>query len=92
MSGDNKRQHIRTKLRAGVKLSHPEVGDLILHTGDISDGGAYILAEGNSLPALGELVTVQVQGMGGGDAPMVSMKVVRLDKDGIGLEFVSEDK
>ena len=91
MSGDNKRQHIRTKLRADVKLSHPEVGDLILHTGDISDGGAYILAEGNSLPALGELVTVQVQGMGGGDAPMVSMKVVRLDKDGIGLEFVSED-
>ena len=91
MSGSNKREHVRTKLRADVKLSHPEVGDLNLHTGDISDGGAYILAEGNKLPPIGETVSVQVQGMGGGEAPVVKMKVVRLDNDGVGLAFVNED-
>ena len=91
MSGSNKREHVRTKLRADVKLSHPEIGDLNLHTGDISDGGAYILAEGNSLPPIGETVSVQVQGMGDGDAPIVKMKVVRLDNDGVGLAFVKED-
>lgn len=85
---DNNRDKIRTPLRAEVKLNHPEVGDLKLHTKDISDTGAFILAEGNELPTIGELVSIQVQGMGGGDAPVVQMRIVRLDNDGIGLEFV----
>ncbi|WP_206045384.1 PilZ domain-containing protein [Oceanicoccus sagamiensis] len=91
MSGSNKREHVRTKLRADVTVSHPELGDLNLHTGDISDGGAYILSEGHQLPPIGEMVSVQVQGMGGGDAPVVKMKVVRLDNDGVGLAFVNEE-
>ncbi|MGI9287274.1 MAG: PilZ domain-containing protein [Pseudomonadales bacterium] len=89
---DNKRVHIRNKLRAEVKLSHPEVGDLKLHTSDISEGGAYILSEGNALPSVGEVVEVQVQGLGdGGAGPLVKMKIVRFDNDGIGLVFVNED-
>ena len=91
MAGKNNRESIRTKLRAEVKLSHPEMGDLSLHTGDISDGGAYIFSEGNLLPKIGELVEVQVQGMGGGDAPILKMKVVRLDNDGVGLQFIDDD-
>ncbi|MEH6910967.1 MAG: PilZ domain-containing protein [Oceanicoccus sp.] len=91
MSDTNQRQYIRTKLRADVKLSHPEVGDLKLRTADISDGGAYILSEGNPLPRIGEIVHVQVLGMGGDDAPLVKMKIVRNDSSGIGLEFVSDD-
>lgn len=91
MADDNKREHIRTKLRAEVKLSHPDVGDLDLHTGDISDGGAFIVGEGGALPSVGEVVLVQVQGVGGGDAPKVKMRVVRTDTDGIGLEFVTDE-
>ncbi len=91
MSDSNKREHIRTKLRAEVKLTHPQVGDLKLHTGDISDGGAYIFTEGNQSPTIGELVSVQVQGMGDGEAPVLSMRVVRIDKTGIGLEFVFDE-
>lgn len=91
MSANNKRVHIRNKLRAEVKLSHPEVGDLTLHTGDISESGAYILAEGNDLPAVGEVVEVQVQGLGdGGSGPLVKMRVVRFDNEGIGLQFVND--
>jgi hypothetical protein len=89
MSTDQRRA-MRTTLRAGVKLSHPEVGDLDVHTGDISESGVYILTEGKASPSIGELVLVQVQGMGGGDAPVVKMRVVRSDANGIGLEFVEE--
>jgi hypothetical protein len=34
---------------------------------------------------------LQVQGMGGGEAPVVKMKVVRSDNDGIGLAFVHDE-
>lgn len=92
MSDKNKRRTVRTKLRAEVKVTHPEVGELKLHTGDISDGGAYIFTEGNDIPQIGEIVNVQVQGIGGGDAPVVKMKIVRLDKTGMGLEFIRDEE
>jgi hypothetical protein len=79
-------------MRAAVKLSHPEVGDLELQTGDISDGGAYILTNGEAELNMGEIVTVQVQGMGSGEAPLVKMRIVRMDKNGVGLEFVPADE
>lgn len=91
MKEKGKRKTVRTKLRAEVKFSHPDVGELKLHTGDISDGGAYIFSEGNEIPKVGEIVKVQVQGIGGGEAPIVEMRIVRLDKDGMGLEFIRED-
>lgn len=86
--GSNRRKCVRTRLRAQVKLSHPETGDLKLHTRDISDTGAFVLAEGNPMPSLGEIVEVQVQGLPGGDAPVVQMRIIRLDDKGIGLEFI----
>ena len=88
MSDDNRRKSVRTNLRAEVTLNHPDVGELNLHTGDISDTGAYILGEGEELPAVGETVIVQVQGVGGGEAPKIAMRIVRIDNSGIGLEFV----
>lgn len=91
MKEKGKRKTVRTKLRAEVKFSHPDVGELKLHTGDISDGGAYIFSEGNEIPKVGEVVKVQVQGIGGGEAPIVEMRIVRLDNDGMGLEFIRED-
>ncbi len=86
--GRNDRRFIRTRLRAAVKLTHPQIGDVSTHTRDISDDGAFVYAEGQMLPALGEIVEVQVQGLPGGDAPVVRMRVVRIDKEGIGLQFV----
>ena len=46
------RDNIRTKLRASVILDHPDTGGLQLHTRDISDAGAYVYSEGQSIPAL----------------------------------------
>lgn len=90
MKSKDKRKEVRTKFRAKVKLSHPEFGELQLHTGDISDGGAYIYSEGNQIPTVGEIVFVQLQGIGGGEAPVVKMRIVRLDNSGMGLEFVRD--
>ncbi|MGK0441633.1 MAG: hypothetical protein ACJA0N_001434 [Pseudohongiellaceae bacterium] len=91
MADDDKRRDLRTKFRADVRVSHPTVGDVDVHTSDISDGGAFILSEGNPMPGLGEVVQVQVQGIGDGEAPVVKMRITRSDKDGIGLENVNED-
>lgn len=92
MPGIENRRTIRTKLKAKVKVSHPQVGALDLHTEDISDGGAYILTDGGKLPEIDEVVEVQVQGMGGEEAPILNMRIVRIDKTGIGLEFIQNNE
>lgn len=91
MVDDDKRSDIRTKFRADVKVSHPDVGEVEVHTQDISDSGAFILSEGNPMPGVGEVVSVQIQGIGDGEAPVVKMRITRCDKNGIGLEFVDEE-
>ncbi len=90
MSSENNRRFPRTRLRAEVKLNHPVAGEQLAHTRDISEGGAYVLNEGLTLPALGEIIEVQVQGLPGEAAPVVRMKVVRVDREGIGLEFLDQ--
>ena len=82
------RKHVRSPLRAKVKLNHDEFGEMELFTKNLSDGGLYVFAEDEALPGIGQLVTVQVQGLPGGDAPLCKMEVVRQDPKGIGLEFV----
>lgn len=90
MNNNDKRKEQRTKFRAAVKVSHPEMGDIEAHTSDISESGAFVNVEGYSLPAIGEVLSVQVQGMGDGDAPVVLMRIARIDADGIGLEFITD--
>lgn len=87
-SGANLRRHVRTNLRTRIKLIHPDCGELIVHTGDLSDGGVYIHGDGQHLPGIGERVQVQVQDLPM-EAPLIEAKIVREDADGIGLEFIS---
>ncbi len=82
------RRHIRTNLRTSIKLIHPTCGELIVHTGDLSDGCVYIHADGEQLPEVGERLQVQVQGLPV-EAPLIEAKIVRADAEGIGLEFVN---
>lgn len=79
----------RTRLRAEVKVNHPNAGEIQAHTRDISDSGAFVFANGHDI-AIGDVVEVQVQGLPGGDAPVVKMRIARLDNDGMGLEFVAD--
>ena len=88
MASSEQRRYIRSKLRSKVKVTHPNIGAMELQTGDISDGGAYILYASVELqPNIGEIVEVQVQGLPGPAAPILKMRVMRKDKEGVGLEF-----
>jgi hypothetical protein len=90
VSFENSRRFPRTRLRAEVKLNHPEVGEQTAHTRDISEGGAFILGHNIRLPEVGEIIEVQVQGLPGEAAPVVPMRIIRIDEDGVALEFVSD--
>ena len=81
----------RTRMRVAVTVKHPEVGEQQAHTRDISGDGAFILADGIVMPAVGEIVEVQVQDLPGEPAPVVRMRVTRIDKDGMGLQFIDLD-
>ena len=84
----NRRKHIRSALRARVKLWCTESDESTWFTGDISDGGVYLLLENRpSKLKLGARVQIQVQGMPM-EAPKLEAKVVRVDTGGLGLEFV----
>jgi len=91
-SGNNPsgRRHERTKMRARLKMIHPQVGDLIVFIADISDGGLFILHGGHTLPDIGELIKVQIQGLPV-EAPVLTAKIMRKTDEGIGVMFLNGD-
>ena len=89
MSRD-KRQHIRTSLQCKIKISHESFGEMIVKTLDISDGGVFVALEPDKIPAIGTIVTGQVQGLMD-DAPILEMEVMRVGSGGVGLRFINLD-
>ena len=86
MSHD-KRKHIRTSLQCKIKITHHDVGEKVVKTRDISDGGVFVVLEPDQIPPIGTIVTGQVQGLMD-DAPILAMEVVRVEPSGVGLRFV----
>lgn len=84
---ENKREHERIPLSVDVKISHPDIGEKLVKTKNISDSGLFILVEPTSMPPIGEIVQGQVQGVVD-DPPVVKMKIVRMEDDGLGLQFI----
>lgn len=89
MKNNERREHLRTALNAKVSVTHEQFGKRIFATRDISDGGIFIVAEGDFEPAMGDRVIVQVQGLPI-PAPELEMVVVRKTLDGYGLRFGEE--
>ncbi|NRB40754.1 MAG: PilZ domain-containing protein [Pseudomonadales bacterium] len=87
-SVQNKRLSIRTLLQVPVKIMHPVLGDVVVHTADISDGGLYFVCQNANQFNLQEEFKVQVMAFGEGDAPLVKMSVVRIENQGVGLKFM----
>ena len=86
---NNRREHTRIPVHIEIKISHPKIGERIVQTRDFSEGGLFIVMDTSELPMMGELVDGQVQG--GENAPIVKMKVVRVEKTGVGLQYVVEN-
>ncbi len=87
MSRSDNRIHTRTKLTSNVKLTHSDIGTIVVKTRDISDGGIYILSPITGLPPVGSEVTVQLMDTPF-EAPVLAMRIVRMDNNGIGLAFI----
>ena len=84
---EENRKHIRTRLTSSVKVIHPDVGTIEVKTRDISDGGIYLLSPITNLPPVGSQVKVQLIDTPF-EAPVLDMRIVRLENEGIGLTFL----
>lgn len=86
----DKRQFVRTPFACRIKIQHESIGELMVKTRDISDGGVFVILDPDKVPPIGSIVTGQVQGMPG-EAPVLDMEVVRAEPEGVGLKFLSEE-
>lgn len=86
----NQRRHVRTPFSCRIKIKHEAIGELLVKTRDISDGGVFVILDPEQVPAIGSIVTGQVQGLMD-DAPELKMEVVRVESTGIGLRFLVSD-
>jgi len=87
----NQRRHLRTALRCKFKIWHESIGEKVVQTRDVSDGGVFLIMDpvAEDIPPMGTILKGQVQGMMD-DAPIVTLEVVRMAPEGIGLRFVSD--
>lgn len=90
MVDHEQRRHLRTPLACRIKITHETIGELVVKTRDISDGGVFVILDPKDIPAVGTIVTGQVQGLMD-EAPVLAMEVVRIESEGVGLRFVDPD-
>ena len=90
MTSKDKRRHVRTSFACRIKIAHDSVGELLVKTRDISDGGVFVVLEPEQIPPIGTRLTGQVQGLMD-DAPILQLEVVRVEPAGVGLRFLQED-
>ncbi len=88
--GHEKRKHIRTPFVCHIKIQHQAVGELVVKTRDISDGGVFVVLEPELVPPIGSHLMGQVQGIAD-DAPVLKMEVVRVETTGVGLRFIEQE-
>lgn len=87
----NQRLHQRIALSCKFKIWHDSIGEAIVSTRDISDGGLFLIMGEIPMPPIGTVLRGQVQGIMA-DAPVVVMEIVRVEPGGIGLKFLSDVK
>lgn len=83
------RKHPRIPMKCKVKVTHPDVGEVIVNTRDISDGGIFLITDPVEMPPVGSIVDGQVQDMPGGEGPLLKLEIVRVEPGGIGLRFIN---
>lgn len=88
----NNRRHQRTPIKCQVRIWHESIGEKTVVTRDISNGGLFLVMDGQEalIPEVGVVIQGQLQGMMQ-DAPIVSMEVVRIEPAGIGLQFLADE-
>jgi hypothetical protein len=87
---NERRRHPRLPLSIEVKITHDSLESVVLLTRDISEGGIFVVTDGQPLPPVGTKIAGQVQSPMA-EMPVVQMEVVRVEPDGVGLRFIEED-
>lgn len=88
----NNRKNVRTPLKVRLRIEHPQHGELMVTTRDISECGVYVLMDqAQDMLLMGEQVQGQVQGLPM-DAPILTLEVVRVEPLGVGLRFVQGEQ
>lgn len=84
------REHSRCESSVEVVVATPDCDPITLKTGNISQGGVYLLRNGHEpLPAVGtEFVATLDEFMGSSEPMAMRGRVVRRDAYGIGVEFL----
>lgn len=86
---EERRRYERTQTAIRVELTHPQIGQMIGTTQDISDGGAQVVIDGHTIPPVGTVVSVIFKkSVGQINEVPVAMKVMHAQKKRVGLMFV----
>lgn len=78
----------RTPFKSRIRITHPIQGEFETLTRNLSDDGVFVLSQGVELEE-GMVIQGQVLDLPG-EAPLVNMKVARVEADGFGLQFMNE--
>ncbi|ENA33392.1 MULTISPECIES: PilZ domain-containing protein [Pseudomonas] len=85
--GINQRRHPRVAMKCRLRITHPDFGELICQTRDLSDGGVYVQHETLTEWPVGTRVQGQVLDLPI-EAPVVDMELMRVDALGAGFRFL----
>ncbi len=91
-TAENNRSDSRMPINLQVEVTHKNIGTVELRTLNISNGGIFVIVEGELKLPVGSCVKVKVKGtLGDGEEPpVVDMEIVRVEPLGIGLKFLLE--
>lgn len=85
---DDRRRFERKAAAIRVEITHPAIGTMIGSTQDISDGGASVELDSQTIPPVGTEVKVRfVKVAGAVNQEPVAMKVMYQHRNTIGLMF-----
>jgi len=86
------RRHPRINLQIEVELITPDLGSLTLQSSNLSNSGLFLCVEQSIPLQVGSEVCVRLkQALGDGESPLVKARVVRIEEQGIGLQFDEDD-
>jgi len=86
------RRHPRINLQIEVELITPDLGSLTLQSSNLSNSGLFLCVEQSIPLQVGSEVCVRLkQALGDGEPPLVKARVVRIEEQGIGLQFDEDD-
>jgi hypothetical protein len=86
------REHPRIQLPFEVEVTHPSLGCVQCIARDISEGGMFVVLDSNGVSTGSKVKVTVIANLltESTPTPTVSMEVVRLAEDGIGLKFTNK--